>query len=222
MSDEDDNNNNNNNSSGASTQRADPFGDVGNNINNEAVDNNKNNNDDDHDDNPTTVSENNDISVDEEAGSSNVNSSEQNTGTRPEVIDDDECPVPAQDEDPDVTMRKVKGNKPEIINDDDYDDEPLPPSQISALYEQMDDGDEGGDKKKHLKRKPDLVHDNDRIKEGESTVRAPFIVSDIPSWRFLSKAKKTEGYSSMAAGVVVEGISANELVEANFTVTTLR
>ena len=79
-----------------SKQRAVPFGDS-----NEIVDNNHtttNNNDD----NPTTMSENNDIPVDEEAGS-NVNSSEQNT-MRPEIIDDD------------------------------YDDAPLPPSQISALY----------------------------------------------------------------------------------------
>ena len=51
-----------------------------------------------------------------------------------------------------------------------------------------------------------LVHDDDRIKEGEeSTVRAPFTVPETPRWRFVNKAKKTEGYSSRAAGAVVEG-----------------
>jgi len=40
-------------------------------------------------------------------------------------------------------------------------------------------------------------------------------VPESPRWRFVSQAKKTEGYSSVAAGTVVEGISADELVDAS-------
>ena len=87
---------NNNINSGASAlmsvRRAVRFGDIVNDSN--EVEDNNNNNNDNYDNNPTTVSENNDIPVDEETGS-NVNSSEQNTvHTRPEIIDDDDCPVP--------------------------------------------------------------------------------------------------------------------------------
>ena len=34
---------------------------------------------------------------------------------------------------------------------------------------------------------------------------------EIPRWRFVAKAKKTEGYSSHAAGTIVQGLSAEEL-----------
>lgn len=37
------------------------------------------------------------------------------------------------------------------------------------------------------------------------------IAPEIPRWRFVAKAKKTEGYSSHAAGTVVQGLSAEEL-----------
>ena len=139
MDDHDNNNHINDTNSGASTsssvQRAIPFGDVGNDSN-EVVDNHDNNNDDNHDNNPTTVSGNNDIPTDVEAGN-NVNSSEQNTVMQPEIIDDDDCPTPfnsALYEVPDVTMRKIHGKKPEIIDDDD--DCPVPFN--SAIYEDPD------------------------------------------------------------------------------------
>ncbi len=37
------------------------------------------------------------------------------------------------------------------------------------------------------------------------------IAPEIPRWRFIAKAKKTEGYSSHAAGSIVQGLSAEEL-----------
>ena len=37
------------------------------------------------------------------------------------------------------------------------------------------------------------------------------IAPEIPRWRFIAKAKKTEGYSSHAAGTIVQGLSAEEL-----------
>ena len=37
------------------------------------------------------------------------------------------------------------------------------------------------------------------------------ISAESPRWRFVNKAKKTEGYSSAAAGTVVTGMSAQEL-----------
>ena len=37
-------------------------------------------------------------------------------------------------------------------------------------------------------------------------------VAETPKWRFVAKAKSTEGYSSCAAGQVIEGKSAKELI----------
>ena len=37
-------------------------------------------------------------------------------------------------------------------------------------------------------------------------------VAETPKWRFVAKAKSTEGYSSCAAGQVIEGKSARELI----------
>jgi len=39
-----------------------------------------------------------------------------------------------------------------------------------------------------------------------------YIVPETPKWRFVAKAKSTEGYSSCAAGQVIEGKSARELI----------
>jgi len=41
--------------------------------------------------------------------------------------------------------------------------------------------------------------------EGEGAPDSKFTVPELPRWRFLSKAKKTEGYSSTAAGTIVKG-----------------
>ena len=37
-------------------------------------------------------------------------------------------------------------------------------------------------------------------------------VAETPKWRFVAKAKSTEGYSSCAGGQVIEGKSARELI----------
>mmetsp|Transcript_9893 Transcript_9893/g.22227 ORF Transcript_9893/g.22227 Transcript_9893/m.22227 type:complete len:494 (-) Transcript_9893:304-1785(-) len=44
-----------------------------------------------------------------------------------------------------------------------------------------------------------------------SSIKKKFVVSEMPRWRFINKAKKTEGYSTEAAGEVVEGLTAEEL-----------
>jgi len=45
-----------------------------------------------------------------------------------------------------------------------------------------------------------------------------YTVPETPKWRFVAKAKSTEGYSSCAAGQVIEGKSARELIAKYYVV----
>jgi len=40
---------------------------------------------------------------------------------------------------------------------------------------------------------------------GAAITTSKFKVDEMPRWRFVGKAKKTEGYTSAAAGKVIEG-----------------
>ncbi|KAL3808766.1 hypothetical protein ACHAXA_001342 [Cyclostephanos tholiformis] len=48
-----------------------------------------------------------------------------------------------------------------------------------------------------------------------SSTAKSVLAPETPRWRFVNKAKKTEGYSSSAAGTYVKGISSRELVDKN-------
>ena len=180
MSDEEDNNNNiNNRGIRPSSQRAVPFGDDGNNINSsEVVDNNNNNTDDN---NPTMVPEDNTMPVDEEAGN-NVQE-----GKTPEIIDDDDCPVPFNSAlYEDRYDAKGSGKKPDLI---DSDDAPLPPAQMSALYEQIVDDNEGTDEKLVKKKL-----------EAENTTNLTHHVADItPSQSSQQQSQRSAPTSSAAS-----------------------
>jgi len=49
--------------------------------------------------------------------------------------------------------------------------------------------------------------------KAERPTSPKFSVADTPRWRFINQARKSEGYSSTAAGSFVKGLSAKELVD---------
>ena len=61
---------------------------------------------------------------------------------------------------------------------------------------------------------PSLLHAPSSLESSNlssPTSKKGIISAESPRWRFVNKAKKTEGYSSAAAGTVVTGMSAQEL-----------
>ena len=52
------------------------------------------------------------------------------------------------------------------------------------------------------------LSEDDQQQQQQTTILSQY---DIPQWRFVAKAKKTEGYSSNSAGHIIQGKSASEL-----------
>lgn len=109
------------------------------------------------------------------------------SSTAAEAASKDESPKQSISNQPDTDKSKVQGTLDQLIQSPSIQPSPSPSNSISSSPSKASSS-------------------------GTNNTPSKWQVGETPKWRFVNKAKSTEGYTTLSAGKIVKGKSSQELV----------